>query len=197
MNVIGVTGPSGAGKSELCRLVRKMHIPFIDADEVYHSLLVCGSECTIALTEEFGEGILDENGVPDRNKLGAIVFSSKEKLEKLNEIVLHFVIDNIKTTIAALERAGVKNVVVDAPTLIESGFDRECDTVISVLAPKEERLRRILLRDGITQENAKKRIDAQKKDEFYIENSDVIIENSSTAEDFLARAEEVLKTILK
>jgi len=197
MNVIGVTGPSGAGKSELCRLVRKMHIPFIDADEVYHSLLVCDSECTIALAEEFGEGILDENGVPDRNKLGAIVFSSKEKLEKLNVIVLHFVIDNIKTTIAALECAGVKNVVVDAPTLIESGFDRECDTVISVLAPKEERLRRILLRDGITQENAKKRIDAQKKDEFYIENSDVIIENSSTAEDFLARAEEVLKTILK
>ena len=196
MNVIGITGPSGAGKSELCRLAKQKNIPYIDADAVYHSLLVRGSACTRALIGEFGEDILDGCGAPDTKKLGGIVFSSAEKLERLNEIVLHFVIDDIKKTIAALESQNARNVIVDAPTLIESGFHKECDTVVSVLAPKEERLRRICLRDGITPENAKRRIDAQKDDTFYTQHSDTVIRNDSTPEDFLSRAEALFANIL-
>lgn len=196
INVIGLTGPSGAGKSELCRLISKRAIPCIDADKVYHSLLTPDSPCTEALTEEFGREILDGSGTPDRKKLGEIVFSSKEKLERLNSIVLRFVIENIKTTIAALDNAGVKNIIIDAPTLIESGFHLECDVVVSVIASRESRIKRICERDGINEDAAKKRVDSQHPDEFYISHSDIVISNDSSADDFAALAEEYLSKIL-
>lgn len=196
IKIIGLTGPSGAGKSEFCQALKNRLVPFIDADKVYHSLLTPSSECTNALVSEFGAEILDVEGAPDRKKLGAIVFSSKEKLEKLNSLVLHFVIENMRATISALDAAGVKNVLVDAPTLIESGFHLECDTVISVIAPRESRIERILLRDGITREAAEKRVDSQHQDEFYITHSDIVIKNDSSPEELLARANEVLDAIL-
>ena len=119
INIIGITGPSGAGKSILCTYLAKKNIPVINADEVYHSLLVKGSPCTLALADEFGCEILSDDGTPDRKKLGAIVFSSDEKLKKLNSIVLGFVIDKINELIEKLAAQGEKNVALDAPTLIE------------------------------------------------------------------------------
>ena len=95
IKIIGVTGPSGAGKSYLSGVLSKREIPTVDADGVYHSLLTKDSDCTRALVAEFGDSILDKNGAPDRKKLGAIVFNSKEKLERLNSIVLGFVIVKI------------------------------------------------------------------------------------------------------
>jgi len=62
INIIGVTGPSGAGKSRFCEIIKKENIPVIDADALYHSMLVSGSRCTTAIAEEFGSGVLDENG---------------------------------------------------------------------------------------------------------------------------------------
>ncbi len=197
INVIGLTGPSGAGKSEFCRLISKRAVPYIDADKVYHSLLTPDSPCTAALAAEFGSEILDGSGTPDRKKLGEIVFSSKERLERLNSIVLHFVIENIKTTIAALDAAGVKNIIIDAPTLIESGFHLECDVVISVISSKESRIKRICARDGITEEAARKRVDSQHPDEFYTEHSDIVISNDSDAEELSNLAADLLLKILK
>lgn len=197
IKIIGITGPSGAGKSELSRILKKRLVPCIDADKVYHSLLTPESDCTAALVCEFGEEILDENGAPDRKKLGNIVFSSPQKLEKLNSIVLHFVIENIKASISALDDAGEKNVAVDAPTLIESGFHLECDTVVSVLADTEKRIERIRERDKISKEAAEKRIFSQHPDEFYISHSDIVISNNASSEEFLKEAEEVLSEILR
>ena len=183
INIIGITGPSGAGKSLLCTYLAEKNIPVINADEVYHSLLVKNSPCTVALACEFGADILSPDGTPDRKKLGAIVFSSDEKLEKLNSIVLGFVIDRINEIIRSFEARGEKNVVLDAPTLIESGFSRECNTVVSVLAPRAERIERIMTRDNISEEAALMRVNAQKSDEFYIENSSCVIMNDSGADE--------------
>ena len=197
INIIGITGPSGSGKSVLCTYLAKRNVPMIDADAVYHSLLVAGSDCTNALSTEFGAQILDENGVPDRKKLGAIVFSSAEKLEKLNKIVLDFVLVEIRKIIAAFEKDGHKNVLVDAPTLIESGFAKECNAVVSVLAPKDVRLGRICKRDGISAERAKQRIDAQPSDDFYKNNSNHLLTNDNQNEEFYLRADELFNTLLK
>ena len=182
IKIIGLTGPSGAGKSILCTYHAEKNIPVINADEVYHSLLVKGSSCTLALADEFGCEILSPDGTPDRKKLGAIVFSSDEKLQKLNSIVLKFVIDKINEIIEELDSKGEINVVLDAPTLIESGFNKHCSTVISVLAPKDDRIERIKVRDNISADAALLRVNAQKKDEFYIENSDHVIINDSDEE---------------
>ena len=195
IKVIGLTGPSGAGKSSLSRIAIKENISFIDADRVYHSLLTPKSDCTVALVREFGADILDENGAPDTKKLASIVFSSEEKLGTLNSLVLRFVIEKIRLMISELEASGADRVIVDAPTLIESGFHRECDTVISVIAPKDDRISRICLRDAISRDAAKKRVASQHSDEFYITHSDIVIMNDTDENSFIERSRDILRRI--
>ena len=196
IKIIGITGPSGAGKSILCAYLSKRNIPVIDADKVYHSLLVKDSPCTLALCEAFGDGILSPDGTPNRKKLGAIVFSSSEKLERLNSIVLKFVIEKINILISELEAEGATAVGLDAPTLIESGFSKNCDTVISVIAKKDARVERICTRDNISKEAALLRVNAQKPDGFYIENSDFVITNDFDEERFFMSVNEIFDTII-
>lgn len=193
MKIIGITGPSGSGKSLLGELARSLGFPVIDADEVYHSMLVPPSECLDALRTSFGNDIFLPNGELCRKSLAKIVFSDSEKLKLLNSTVLDKVLIEIRKMISELENEGASIVFVDAPTLIESGFNKECDTVISVLASRETRIKRITARDGITSEKAEERINAQKDDDFYRENSDHIINNDSSAENFFSKASILLK----
>ena len=184
MKIIGITGPSGSGKSLLCRSLEKNRIFCIDADKVYHSLLVPPSECLDAIRSAFGDGVFTLDGTLDRVALGAVVFGDEKKLELLNKTVLARVIARIREIIAEHEEGGAQTVAVDAPTLIESGFDKECDLVVSIIAPAAERKKRIIERDSISEQRADARIGAQKSDEFYREHSDVVIENDGTPEQF-------------
>ena len=196
MRIIGVTGPSGAGKSLLSEAFAKRNIPVIDADALYHSLLVPPSECLDAIKAEFGESVISPDGTLDRTALGAIVFSSEEKLALLNETVLSRVLVRIRELIATYGEQGAIAVAVDAPTLIESGFDLECDFVISVLAPKSDRIERIMARDSISREKAELRINAQKDDGFYISASSEVLINDGSQEQLLSAADGVIKKIL-
>ena len=181
MRIIGITGPTGSGKSHLCRYLCELGIPCIDADEVYHSMLTPPSECLDALRAAFGNEIFTPDGNLDRFLLGAMVFNSPEKLDVLNNTVLHRVLLRINDIIADLDKQGHEVVALDAPTLIESGFHKECSTVISVLADASLRQTRIMDRDNLTEEKANLRINAQKSEEFYRTNSDYIIKNNGDA----------------
>jgi dephospho-CoA kinase len=165
----------------------KNGVAHIDADRVYHELLVPPSRVLDALREAFGDKIFTADGTLDRKALSAIVFNDKEKLALLNKTVLDFVLEEIRRMIKALEKDGFSAVAVDAPTLIESGFHKECDTVISVLSPKELRIERIMERDGLSREKATERTNAQKPDEFYEEHSDIILINDGDVETFFER----------
>lgn len=196
MNVIGITGPSGAGKSLLCHFLENNNIPCIDADGVYHSLLVPPSDCLDAIRAAFGDGVMASDGSLDRTALAAIVFSDEKKLALLNATVLDYVLVRIRELIAQYRADGYTVVAVDAPTLIESEFDRECTEVISVLAPTEIRVERIMKRDGLGESAARARIDAQKKDSFYIEHSDAVLENGKNETEFISAAENILAKFL-
>ena len=195
MKVIGVTGPTGSGKSLFSGYLAKNKIPVIDADEVYHSLLIPPSPCLDALRTAFGSGILYKDGTLDRGKLSSIVFHDAEKLELLNRTVLIFVLDRIRYMIRALERDGFSFVVVDAPTLIESGFHLECDAVISVIASPDCRLSRIIQRDALSEKRAIARVNAQKDDAFYRAHSDLVLINDGTPEPMTRSATEFLATL--
>ena len=186
MHIYGITGPSGAGKSILSEYMTRHGIAHIDADKVYHELLVPPSAALDALRNAFGDKIFTANGVLDRAVLSAIVFHDKKKLTLLNETVLGFVLTEIRRRIASLEKSGFSAVAVDAPTLIESGFHKECDTVISVLSSKELRIERIIERDGLSREKAIERTNAQKPDEFYEEHSDIVLMNDGDLDAFFA-----------
>ena len=188
MRIIGVTGPTGAGKSLFSKILSERAIPTIDADRVYHDMLLPPSECLDAIRSAFGDSVFAHDGSLDRKMLGEVVFSDPEKLELLNSTVLTRVIAKIKKMIREYESRGFDSVAVDAPTLIESGFNAECSCVISVLAPKELRAQRIVERDAISADTAELRISAQKDDSFYIEHSDYVLYNNENYESFKSDA---------
>ena len=196
MQVIGITGPSGAGKSLLCRFLKNNSIPCIDADGVYHSLLVPPSECLDAIERVFGSAVIARDGSLDRAALAAVVFADKEKLETLNATVLDYVLEEIRAIIEDYRTQGYSVVAVDAPTLIESGFNKECTRVLSVLASPDVRIKRIIERDGLSESAASARINAQKKDDFYIGHSDGVIYNDCGESEFIIAAQKTLSDIL-
>ncbi len=197
IKIIGITGPSGSGKSVLGEQLRLRGVPCIDADALYHELLVPPSECLNAIADAFGKNVIAEDGTLDRVALGKIVFSDPDKLKLLNGTVLSIVIKEIRRLINEYEQQGHTVIAVDAPTLIESGFDKECECVISVIADKDTRIQRISKRDGITREAAEARVSAQKPNEFYIKHSDTVIFNDSTEECFEQKIKAKIDEILQ
>ena len=197
MTIVGITGPSGSGKSLLSEYLTASGISVIDADKVYHSLLLPPSPCLDALRQAFGDRIFREDGTLDRPALSEIVFHDEAKLALLNQTVLGFVLSKIRARIGELEKNGKAMVAVDAPTLIESGFHKECSLVISVLTPPELRLERITTRDKISREAALARIKAQKDDDFYRAHSDHVLINNGSQGEFFASCEALLNKLCR
>lgn len=179
MLVLGLTGVSGSGKGYVCGYFEKYSLAVIDTDSIVHSLYVTSAKCISALVEAFGKGILQENGSIDRKALRSIVFSDRKALEKLNAVVHAFTLDKVRELIEKYKKEGKGAVVVDAPQLFESGFDAECDKVISVVSSREKRIERICKRDNITVEDAALRLANQHDDEYFKERSDFVISNDT------------------
>ena len=177
MKVIGLCGGSGAGKGTVCSIFNDFGIKSIDTDKLYHSLISTDSECTMELISAFGDGIYSNPGI-NRKALRDIVFSAPEKLRLLNKITHKHILASVRRFIA--ESADAPAVIVDAPLLFESGFDKECDLTVCVIADNDVRIKRITERDGITVANAKARIDSQIPNSALVEKCDYAIENNST-----------------
>ena len=197
MKIIGLTGGSGAGKGEVCRAFLSYGIESIDTDKVSREVAQKGSECLRELTENFSGDILTENGELNRKKLADIAFKSEDKLKLLNSITHKHIFARCQRWLADREKADCEAVIIDAPVLFESGFDRNCDIIISVLADVDKRIERIIKRDNITAEQAMLRIKNQKDDKFFIEHSDYIIYNNSDYSDILIQVEKSLHIINK
>lgn len=197
MRIIGLTGPTGAGKSTLSVPAQQLGIATIDCDAVARKVTEAGNPALFALQQVFGADILSAEGALLRPILAQKAFASPVATQKLNQTILPFIMQEINAQIAALQMAGVQTVLLDAPTLYESGADALCQSVIAVLAPAEVRLARIMARDGITQEAALQRMQAGKPDDFYKNRADYILQNNGNAQDFTRRAEAVLQKICK
>ena len=196
IKIIGLTGPSGAGKTRLCTIAEDYGIKSIDTDAVYHSLLVPPSPCLDELVREFGDSILLNDGTLSRPILSSIVFDEKDtekvKLARLGEITHKYVLDKAREIIKAADGRGERAIIVDAPALYESGFDRECDFVICLLADPSLRLTRIIDRDSISEERAGARINGQKSDDFYSSRADHTILNNNSPEQLRVSLENIL-----
>ena len=169
---------------------------FINTDDVYHALTSGKSPCLDELVGEFGEGILNSDSCAlDRSKLGEIVFNSKQKLEKLNKIAHYHILKRTEEMIKELPTGEFFGVLVDAPLLFESGFDKKCDFIISVIANEDLRINRIKERDGITEEKAKMRLRAQKSDDFLKNNSHFLIVNDGDINALTKAVDEISEKI--
>lgn len=195
MKVIGITGPTGAGKTTALHVLRELGAEVIDADAVYHALLRENGGLKSALVSAFGERILNGVGEVDRKALAREAYPNR--LSELNAVTHPFVVEEVDRRIAAARQEG-RSVAIDAIALIESGLAQRCDAVVAVLAPRELRLRRIMARDGIDEEYARRRVLAQQGDDFFRDNSDHTLENGvkDTEERFRERALELFRELL-
>ncbi len=175
--VIGLTGKTGAGKSTVSRYLEKKGCYIIDGDKIARDILLPGRPAVKELASYFGEDIVLPDGNIDRSKVAERAFSSPENTDALNRITHPHITETFTREISAAEKGGYKAAVIDAAALLESDCKNLCQKIVVVTAPEEIRLQRILLRDGISEERAMMRIKAQKNDEYYFSQSDVIIRN--------------------
>ncbi|MBE6804990.1 MAG: dephospho-CoA kinase [Ruminococcaceae bacterium] len=189
--ILGLTGQTGAGKSLVSKVAEEYGFFVIDCDKVAHAVTET-EKVKKALTAVFGADIL-ENGVLNRKKLAAAAFKDTQSTELLNKTVLPFIVEEINILIG---KSGKERILLDAPTLFESGADKLCDKTVGVIADKDIRFKRIIIRDALTELQALQRINAGKPDEFYENKCDYILKNNGEQNEIINNFENMLKDIL-
>ena len=192
---IGLAGGSGSGKGVVSSLFSLFGIPVFDCDAVYHDLISRDGTLTRELSDAFGDAILSPLGGVDRRALFAAAFRDPASRDLLNTVTHRRILAVLHEWIDRAERQGVPAILVDAPLLFESGFDRECDLVVAVTAPKEIRVKRIVGRDGISDEEARERIAAQIPDGELARRADFVLENATDCSQLVKKTLSVLKII--
>ena len=176
MKILGITGSSGAGKSTFSKfLSEKQEFRVIDADKVSKELAVPGNEYLDSIKNTFGEDILLDDGNLNRKLLASKIYNNEEEREKLNSLTVKYILKEIYNRMKKIVDPKVKYIAVDAPLLFETGFDKVCDYVVSLIAEKYLKIERICQRDNIDYETAVSRLNSQKSASFYTENADFVI----------------------
>lgn len=192
--IVGLTGPTGSGKSTVCSIFIKNGCAVIDADKIAREAVKKGTACLKQLCMAFGDDILTANGELNRKALAAKAFSTAENTKLLNDITHPSIIAISMQRVKQLIAEGYKIIVFDAPALFESNTDIMCRYIVTVTAPQDVRLARIMERDKLTGEQAELRISAQHDDVFYTENSDFVI-NNDDIETTVKKTEIIIKKI--
>ena len=194
MRLIGLCGRSGSGKGEFAAVAKQKGITVIDCDKLYASLVSHPTKCLAEIEKAFGsESVRD--GALNRAYMAPLVFSDAKSLARLNRISHKHVKAEIAKVISSLPED--TTVLLDAPTLFESGLDSRCDLIIGVVAPYEQCVRRITVRDNISGSAAKSRLNSQVSDDFIIENCDTILYNDSSLESFISASSALVDDILR
>ena len=178
MLVIGLTGGIGTGKSEATRQLEALGASIISADQVGHEAYTPNTEAWEQVVATFGDDILQDDQEIDRRKLGAIVFSDPSQLEKLNQIMHPRMARIVSGKIEVFRSQAVSVVVVEAALLFEAGWDSLVEEVWVTDSPEELIIGRLKERNGLSEEEAKKRINSQMDRAERIERSDFVINNS-------------------
>ncbi len=188
--IIGLTGPTGSGKTTVSKAAKDLGFKVIDCDKLARKAVEKGEEGLKAVVNAFGEDILLANGELNRKELAKKAFSTEEKTELLNKTLLPHIVEKVKAEING------ENVLLDAPTLFESGLDSICKYTVAVLSDENIRKMRIINRDGLTEEEALLRMNAGKKDDYYLKKTDNIIYNNGTEAELYGAATEIFKKLL-
>ena len=179
--ILGITGGTGCGKTTLLKAIESCGGLVLDCDAIYHELLRSDREMFDAIDARF-PGCL-ENGCLNRKKLGSIVFADENALLDLNKIT-H---SAVKREVLCQLSTAPKLAAIDAIALFEGGLAELCDITVAVTAPTEDRVKRLMQRDGISEEYARSRINAQHDESWFRQRCDYILENSGSLDAFATK----------
>jgi len=176
--LVGLTGGIATGKSMVSEIFRRLGCEIIDADVLAREVVEPGEPALAAIVAEFGPGILDPAGRLDRKKLGGIVFSDAAKRAELEEITHPEIAIGIAAEIHRLESEGHRIAIVDAALIHETGRRARFEAVIAVHCGRMQQVRRLVERDGISDQQALRRIAAQMNPDEKARASEHVIDNS-------------------
>jgi dephospho-CoA kinase len=179
--IIGITGGSGSGKTTLLNLIRERGGLVLDCDAIYHELLKTDESMLRSIENRF-PGTVTDNQL-NRKKLGSIVFGDEKALLDLNAITHAAVKQEVLRRLEEAPRLAA----IDAIGLFEGGLAELCDVTVAVTAPASMRVQRLMAREGISEEYAKKRIAAQHEETWFREKCDYVLENDGTLDAFRAK----------
>lgn len=192
INIIGLTGQSGAGKTTVSSLFADFGFAIIDADSVARKVATY-QPFLDEVKAHFPDCVTD-SGL-DRKRMALVIFSDKEKMELYSSIIYPYITTAVFNTIRAYKEQGSKYILLDAPTLFESGIDDICNAVVSVTAPDDVLAQRIMLRDGITEAQANARLSAQHEQEWFIRRCDYNITNDADQDALKEKVCDIIKQI--
>ena len=191
MKVIGLTGGIGSGKSTVAQFLTEMGAIVLDADKIGHEVLKPRGEAWKQVVNEFGRDIVAANGEIDRAKLGNIVFHNPEAMQRLNRRI-HPIIDNlVNARLEEYRRQGVDEVVLEAAVILEAGRASQVNELWITVAPEATVLKRIMERTGISEQEARARIQSQLSNEERIKQANVVIDTDCSLDELKNRVLQV------
>ncbi len=167
---------SGAGKTTVCEEFSRAGFEIIDCDKLARTLTEKGSPALEMIARQFGNEYILPDGTLHRKALGKLVFSDKASLDKLNGIMYPYITYEV---ISRINKSRFEYILLDAPTLFESGIDYICGGTVCVVCDTDNAVQRIMKRDGLDKKSALDRLSSQHDENYYRERCDHVIENNA------------------
>ena len=184
MVIVGITGGIGSGKGLATEFFRSRGAVIIDADEIAHELTRPKLPVLADIADAFGQGIVREDGSLDRGQLARLVFGDPQALARLNAITHPAIRSEIERRLArCTEEKRTHVVCIVAPLLLEAGYRESVDRLLVVVADEEERVGRVMARNGLTEEEVKKRMAAQMPPAEQTSEADWVVDTTRGQED--------------
>ncbi|PGM49535.1 dephospho-CoA kinase [Bacillus sp. AFS053548] len=194
--IFGLTGSIASGKSTVSKFLKELNVPIVDADVIAKEVVEIGQPAYKKIVEAFGSEILLDSGEINRPFLGSIIFNSKEKRLQLNEIVHPEVRREMKEQADRYIKQGEPLVILDIPLLYEGNSIELVEKVIVVSVSEENQLKRLMIRNGLSKEDALLRIASQIPVKEKAARADYVINNNGDFEDTKRQVKDLLNKII-
>ena len=183
MRTIGLTGSIACGKSNVSAVLRELGAAVVDGDLLSRELTAPGGPALPAIREAFGGGVFHADGTLNRRALGDVVFASDDARKRLDSLMQPLLRSLILRRMEEARASSAKICVLDMPLLYEAGLDALCDTVWCVHLPRDEQLRRLMARDGLTLPQAEARLRSQLSSDEKAARARVVIDTSGSIDE--------------
>ena len=182
MYIVGLTGGIASGKSTVDAMLKDLGAYIIDTDRIAREIVMPNQPVWVEIVAHFGNGIVLPDGNINREVLGEIIFKNAAERLFLEKITHPYIEEQVRESIQKAEEMGYKLVVVDIPLLFEVGWQQKVDEIWVVYVGVDVQLSRLRIRNQLTYQQARDRIDAQMNIEEKITQADVVIDNTFAIE---------------